>query len=108
MKKKLLILAAFLAVGTFGLTLGVNLPKFQAGFKKITEEKRLKEEEIRVDRLTRQVLPKEGLELSITWGDLGPKLVKVGVIDQKKFEDAVALTDEQKKILTEGSKDKIK
>lgn len=108
MKQKILILVAFLAVGVTGLALGANLPKFQASFKKVTEEKRLAGEKERVERLAGQVLPKEGFELSVAWSDFGPKLVKAGVIDQKKFEEAVTLTDEQRMILIEGSDQKIK
>lgn len=108
MKQKILILIAFITVGITGLVLGINLPKFQTAFEKIVQEKKLEEEKGRVERLTVQVLPKEGFELSISWGDLGPKLIEAGVIDQKKFEAAVQLTDEQKKILTEGGDEKIK
>jgi len=108
MKKRILILVSFLIVGVVGLTLGANLPKFQADFKKIAEEKKVKSEEERVDRLSAQVLPKEGFELAVSWGDFGPKLVEAGVIDLAKFEEAVRLTDEQRKILTEGSNAKVR
>ena len=108
MKQKILILLAFLGVGLIGLLLGTYMPKFQSSFKKIAEEKKLEEERVRMERLTAQVLPKDGFELSVSWSDFGPKLIKAGVIDQKKFEDAVQATDEQKKILTEGSDEKIK
>ncbi|KKU09903.1 MAG: hypothetical protein UX13_C0026G0019 [Candidatus Woesebacteria bacterium GW2011_GWB1_45_5] len=108
MKKKLLILAAFLAIGISGLALGLNLPKFEGKFKAIAEEKKLKQEEARVDRLTGQVLPKEGFELPVSWNDFGPRLIKAGVIDLAKFEQAVSLTDEQRMILTEGTDAKIR
>lgn len=36
-------------------------------------------------RLQEQVLPASGLELPIKWGDLGQRLVKLGVIDKAKF-----------------------
>lgn len=108
MKQKILILAAFLLVGVAGLALGANLPKFEASFKKITEEKKLAGEKERVEKLVGQVLPKEGFELPVSWGDLGPRLIKAGVIDQQKFEQAVSLTDEQKEILTKGKDAKIK
>lgn len=32
-----------------------------------------------------QVLPSAGVELPVKWGDLGTQLVKLGVIDEKKF-----------------------
>jgi len=108
MKQKLLILIPILSVGIIGLLAGIYMPKFQASFKKIAEERKLEEENVRMERLSNQVLPEDGFELSISWGDLGPKLIKAGVIDQKKFESAVQMSDEQKKILTEGSDQKIK
>jgi len=49
-----------------------------------------------------EILPKSGFELPISWGDLGIKLVDLGVIDEQKFEKAVPLTDEQRAILTRG------
>ncbi|OHA31683.1 MAG: hypothetical protein A3B08_00130 [Candidatus Taylorbacteria bacterium RIFCSPLOWO2_01_FULL_43_44] len=33
------------------------------------------------------VLPSVGVELPVVWGDLGQKLVSVGAIDRKKFDD---------------------
>ena len=41
MKQKILILAAIFGVGIAGLLLGVYMPKFQASFKTIAEEKSL-------------------------------------------------------------------
>lgn len=37
------------------------------------------------ENLIETVLPEEGVELPIKWGDLGKKLVETGVIDKKKF-----------------------
>lgn len=108
MKKKLLFLAAFLSVGFFGLLAGIYMPKLQSSFKKIAEEKKTQEEKAKMEQIESMVLPKDGFELPISWGDLGPKLIKAGVIDLEKFEKAVSLTDEQRKILTEGSDQKIK
>jgi len=55
-----------------------------------------------------QVLPKDGVELPVTWGDLGKKLVSLGVIDLAKFKEAVKPTAAEEKILTENSQEKIK
>jgi hypothetical protein len=107
-KQKILLVTALVAVGISGLVLGVNIPKFQASFEKIVELRRLEEEKGRVNRLMGQVLPEDGFELSVSWGDLGPRLIRGGVIDLGKFEQAVNLTDEQRRILTEGSDEKIK
>jgi rhodanese-related sulfurtransferase len=61
-----------------------------------------------LSKLPDEVLPKEGLELPISWENIGPELIKYGVIDLVKFEKVVKLTDDQRKILTEGSQEKIK
>lgn len=55
----------------------------------------------------KDVLPGEGIELSIAWGDIGPRLMALGVIDEAKFKQAVKLTPEQEEILTKGSDKRI-
>ena len=55
-----------------------------------------------------KVLPQEGFTLPISWGDIGPKLIALGVIDADKFEKGVSPTYEQKKILREGGDIPIK
>ncbi len=57
--------------------------------------------------LTDEVLPKNGATLSVSWGDIWPKLVAAGVIDLAKFKETVKPTPDQEKILTEGSDEKI-
>lgn len=52
--------------------------------------------------LPSQVLPEEGFTLPISWGNYGPELVKLGVIDKEKFESAVQMTDEEKAIINNG------
>lgn len=54
------------------------------------------------------VLPKEGVELPVSWKDLGPQLIKLGVIDEAKFRKAVKITPEQENILTKNSEEKIR
>jgi len=54
--------------------------------------------------LPNQVLPESGFELPISWGDLGPRLIQLGVIDKAKFEKAVAMGDAEKQIF-EGRAD---
>lgn len=53
--------------------------------------------------LAEVIVPSEGYELPLVWGDLGKKLVDEGVIDKEKFEALYAkregLSDEDKKIL---------
>ena len=57
--------------------------------------------------------PEEGFSLNIIYGDMGPKLIAAGAIDLEKMKllyerGGSPLTDEQIKILTEGSNKKIK
>ncbi|OGM07453.1 hypothetical protein A2129_00190 [Candidatus Woesebacteria bacterium GWC1_42_13] len=49
-----------------------------------------------------KVLPEAGFSLPVSWGDIGPRLIALGVIDADKFENGLKPTDEQKKILREG------
>src|SRR3989344_8697274 len=51
-----------------------------------------------------QVLPESGFELPISWGDIAPRLVELGVIDKEKFEKAVGMGEEEKMVF-EGKKD---
>jgi hypothetical protein len=57
--------------------------------------------EVLVDK--EKVVPEKGFDLPISWGDLGPKLIAAGVIDEKKFLETVNLNSEEEKILKEGS-----
>lgn len=61
-----------------------------------------------LSKLEAEVLPGSGAELPVSWGDIGPKLIALGVVDLAKFKQAVALTAEQEEILTKGSSKKIK
>ena len=58
--------------------------------------------------LEADVLPKEGIELPVSWADIGPRLIALGVIDEAKFRQAVKLTSEQEEILTRGSNTNIR
>ena len=107
-KDRIIILAAFIALGISGLVLGMNLPKVTAKIQERVEAKQAEKEKEELQRLADQVLPKEGFTLPVSWGDLGPKLVSLGVIDKAKLETAVTLTDEQRKILEEGGDNPIK
>lgn len=61
-----------------------------------------------LSKLPDEVIPKEGFELPISWGDVGPILLDIGAIDLTKFEKTMQVTDEQKEILTRGSDKPIK
>ncbi len=61
----------------------------------------------------RQINPPEGYEINTSFGDIGPKMIDMGVIDLEKFKAAYdrsgqPLTEEQLSILTKGSDQKIK
>ena len=63
--------------------------------------------------LFEEINPTSGYQINASFDDLGPKMIKSGVIDLEKFKSVYAksnqpLTTEQEKILTEGSTDKIK
>ncbi len=63
---------------------------------------------VEVSELQGVVIPPEGFELPVSWGDIGPVLLDIGVIDLPKFEETGNLTDEQKAILTKGTREPIK
>lgn len=62
--------------------------------------------------LFEEINPSKGYEIGIKYGNLGPKMLEIGVIDFDKFKDVYKesnpLTDEQIKILKDGSEKKIK
>lgn len=65
------------------------------------------------DNLFDEINPVDGFEIEVSYGNLGPKMVAMGVIDTDKFKSTYAkssqpLTSEQEDILQKGSTDKIK
>ena len=62
--------------------------------------------------LLAQVLPSAGVELPVTWGNLGKQMVESGVIDQQKFEALYAqsggMAVDMKRMLLESGNDRIK
>lgn len=65
------------------------------------------------DNLFGEINPVAGFEIEVPYGNLGPKMVAMGVIDTDKFKSAYAksnqpLTPEQEDILQKGSTEKIK
>ncbi|MEK7652635.1 MAG: hypothetical protein AAB334_01675 [Patescibacteria group bacterium] len=63
------------------------------------------------DYLQKEVLPENGVELPVVWGDIGKKLTDSGVIDSKKFEGLYnkrgGLDDEEKSLLYAENNGKI-
>lgn len=95
-KNKFLIAVAGVSLGSF--LLGINFPKVQASINSYFSQQKTKSEEVDFQKINDQVLPSEGFTLPISWGDMGPKLIKAGVIDEEKFGKAVILSDAEKKI----------
>jgi len=63
--------------------------------------------------LLEQINPKQGYTINAVYGDIGPKLLEIGVIDFEKMkalyeQSGAPLTSDQIKILTQGSNEKIK
>lgn len=62
--------------------------------------------------LEKKVLPTEGVELPVTWGDLGQRLIESGVIDQMAFEGTYngrgGMTEEMKALLTGTNNGRLK
>ena len=60
-----------------------------------------------------KINPPEGYQLNAKYGDIGPKMIEMGVIDLEKFKKTYAdsgqpLNEEQLEILSKGSDKKIK
>lgn len=101
-KQRILLISALLLLGSGGVIFGMNVPKIQKRIQDYQNTKRDAAEKLKIQKITDAVLPKDGFTLPISWGDLGPRLSEAGVIDQKKFEDAARVTDDQKQILEKG------
>lgn len=96
--KKVLIptlaVVAIIATFLFGV-LFQRVNELKSGASATKDQKPLVDKE--------KVLPEKGFDLPISWGDVGPKLISAGVIDEKKFLETVNLNSEEEKILKEGT-----
>lgn len=70
-------------------------------FTKVDSLKDVNGDEIVID--SEKVIPEKGFELPISWGDLGPRLIEIGVIDKAKFLEVVNLNSDEEKMLLEGT-----
>ncbi len=61
-----------------------------------------------VEKITRQVMPANGYTTSLSWGDIGEKLVEAGAIDMEKYEEIFTSNTNGKQDLDifSGNKDK--
>lgn len=104
----ILLIALFISLASAGLLFGLYFPGIQKEVSAYVSAEKNAWEAAKFKKIEEAVVPKEGFVLPISWGDLGPKLIKSGVIDEKLFDDATKLTDEQKNILLKGSTEQIK
>ncbi len=107
-RSALTMVVLFSLVGVLGLGLGMNLDKLTSSVKERIQANKNESELDKFEDITKKVLPDEGFELPVSWGDVGPKLIEIGAIDQKKFEEVVQMSDEEKEILTSGKDVPIK
>lgn len=78
----LIVLSQFLSV-----SLAIQ-PKFKIGKKGFSDAptaQQIVTADFDKSELEQIVLPAEGIQLPITWGDLGKQMIKDGVIDEQKF-----------------------
>jgi hypothetical protein len=99
----LILFAIILLSQVFEISLNPNLSFLPNSLfnKQSTTTPAASTESVSIDTvtLTKEVLPDEGIELPITWGDLGKRMVADGVIDEAKFralfEGGLTNTEEQ-------------
>ncbi|MBL7036720.1 hypothetical protein ISR94_02650 [Candidatus Microgenomates bacterium] len=65
--------------------------------------------EVDTDILQKAVIPENGVELPITWGDLGATMVEDGVIDEVKFRELFpeGFDEQEERMLVGGNNEKI-
>ncbi|MBI5401241.1 hypothetical protein HZB05_00195 [Candidatus Wolfebacteria bacterium] len=84
----------------------------KAGTQQKTNIASSQEKAAPVSELKEKVLPSQGVELHVVWGDLGAKLVSTGVIDADKFkaiyEQRESFTNEYKNLLLGDNNGKLK
>lgn len=114
MKKVLPILLLISLIFNFFLLVELisKTGKINFFFKKPAIKTTLQSDSSR-DNVFNEINPDRGYEIKATYGDLGPAMLKSGVIDLVKFKavyekNGQPLTAEQLSILTDGSKRKIK
>jgi len=98
----LLIIVVFSQLFTISI-----VPKFESpwsflGKQDLKEEKSESSDKVDISELQSVVIPEEGVELPITWGDLGKRMVADGVIDEQKFLEVFqdGLSDDEEQILS--------
>lgn len=95
-----ILFSSLLIVGA--LVYSANAKKDFRG-KAETIAKSNKAEKVIEENYSRKVIPEDGVVLPVKWGDLGAKMISVGVIDKIKFEEIYSgrggLSEEERKLL---------
>ena len=101
-----IIIAGIIVAGS--LYISVN----RASQSQVTKDTALQKNSRQTSDTEEAVLPSNGVVLPVTWGDLGSKLVSVGVIDADKFkaiyDQRGIFTDEYKNLLLGQNDGKLK
>ncbi len=101
-----IFISALILAGTWVYTTGLKGTGNQQKTYKETAQV------VQISALEEKVLPSDGVILPVSWGDLGIKLVSVGVIDADKFKSIYdqrsAFTDEYKNLLLGQSNGNLK
>ena len=116
MKNKLLpILLVSVVANTIlaALLLAPKLAVWKAnGFKPVSKTNTTQVSSANKDNLFDEVNPVAGFKINASYGQLGPKMTALGVIDPDKFKSTYEksnqpLTPEQEQILLKGSDEKL-
>jgi hypothetical protein len=113
-------------IGRFSWALGLGIllfvyliPRLPWQFKRnffdglVQKKERVSDQKGLTDNLFNQINPEAGYEINASFGDLGPKMLALGMIDLDKFKTTYEksgqpLTAEQLEILTKGADKKVK
>ena len=116
MKNKLLplVVVSVIANAVFaGVLLAPKLAIWKAnGFKPVSKSTTTQVSTANKDNVFDEVNPVSGFKINASYGQLGPKMIAMGVIDPDKFKSTYEksnqpLTPEQELILSKGSDEKI-
>lgn len=101
-----ILISAIIIAGAWVYTTGLKTSGDPVGAEPVSGEK------VATTDLEELVLPPDGIELPVRWGDLGAKMISAGVIDSKKFEAIYigrgGIGPEEKKLLEDTDNGNIK
>ncbi len=98
-------------VGAGGAIIAAGASLFGGGFlTRLLTEPASKTSSGVAQKTYAELLPKEGIAVNATWGDLMPRMVAAGALDPARFGAAEkrALTDVEQRILTSGADEPIR